>query len=253
MATIQLKNVTKSFNTSEGTRLQVLQDISFSVDAGSFVCLLGPSGSGKSVTLNLIGGLLEPDSGKMVIEEDGHKPKLGFVFQNHRLLPWAVVKDNVGFVMGPSIDRTQRREIIDNVLEMVGLAEFKNYYPHQISGGMQQRVAIARAFSIEPDILLMDEPFSSLDEITARDMRGELIKIWTETRKTILFVTHDIAEACYLAQKVIIFTPKPTIISREIEVQIPFPRRYGSDDLFEMEKIVMRAFEEAMDRFPEPR
>ncbi|MBI3091459.1 MAG: ABC transporter ATP-binding protein [Candidatus Tectomicrobia bacterium] len=248
MATIHLKNITKSFNTGDGTQLHVLKDISFSVEAGSFVCLLGPSGSGKSVTLNLIGGLLKADSGELIIEEEGRKPRLGFVFQNHRLLPWALVKDNIDFVMAPSVKRQQRQKIIDSVLTMVGLREFKNYYPHQISGGMQQRVAIARAFSIQPDILLMDEPFSSLDEITARDMRAELIRLWTETRKTILFVTHDIAEACYLAQKIIIFTPKPTVICHEIPIPTPFPRRYGSDDLFEMEKIVMQAFEEGMSR-----
>jgi NitT/TauT family transport system ATP-binding protein len=226
----------------------VLQGIDFTVEAGSFNALLGPSGCGKSTILNLIAGLDVCTSGEILFDgrtlaPGSARPEFGFVFQRPLLLNWRTVSANV---MLP-LERTEpdpavRLERAGRYLDLVGLGGFEGYYPLQLSGGMQQRVAIARALAVEPDVLLMDEPFSGLDEFTARKLREELLQIWTRTRKTILFVTHSIAESVFLSQQILIVSQKPATILKRVSVELPYPREYGDVRLFEIERDLTRDF-----------
>jgi NitT/TauT family transport system ATP-binding protein len=240
LGTITLQEVTKDFDLPGGTRLRVLDRISFAIADGTFNSILGPSGCGKSTILNLIAGLDQHTSGKILIQG---KPKIGFVFQQPRLLNWRTIAENVELPLesGP-LGADARRGIANKYLGLLGLAGFEQYYPMKLSGGMQQRASIARALAIEPDILLMDEPFSGLDEWTARKMRQELMRIWQETGKTIVFVTHSIREAVFLSQQILIVSPKPATVFKTITVDMPYPREYGNRQLFEIETDLTRDF-----------
>lgn len=251
--TIEVIGIEKSFKSRDGI-LKVLDGITFKVDAASLVCILGPSGSGKSVTLHIISGLLQKDKGKIMIgNEEVRKVKPGlfsFVFQNPRLLPWLTVEGNIKYILRyTGKTNKEMNEIIDKVLDTMHLLPFKKYYPHQLSGGMQQRVALARAWAFNSDIILMDEPFSSLDEITAIALREELLRIWERERKTIIFVTHNIAEACYLADKIVLLTPKPTKVFKEVLVPLERPRVFGEDRSYEVVKKVFKLFEECLSSY----
>jgi ABC-type nitrate/sulfonate/bicarbonate transport system ATPase subunit len=236
---IKLTNVAKEHTLANGGRLRVLENITFEACDHSFTSILGPSGCGKSTILNLIAGLDNHSSGEISIE--GHR--IGFVFQQPRLLNWRTVTDNVVLPLEQrGFDRQVMRALANKYLALVGLTGHENYYPLQLSGGMQQRVAIARALAIDPDILLMDEPFSGLDEITARKLRQELIRIWRETGKTILFVTHSISEAVFLSQQVLIVSAKPATIFKRLTIDLPYPREYGDVRLFEIERNLTRDF-----------
>jgi ABC-type nitrate/sulfonate/bicarbonate transport system ATPase subunit len=250
MSQVSVRDLCKTFVRAEGD-LDVLDHVSFDVANQEFVCLLGPSGSGKSVSLNIVAGLLEASSGEVLVDgvpTTQKRPVYGYVFQQPRLLPWLSVQDNVRFALRAATGRAVPNEAqrIKQTLEQVGLSGYERFYPHQISGGMQQRVGIARAFSRDPELLLMDEPFSSLDEITARRLRAELIGTWSRNRKTVLFVTHDIAEASFLADKIVIYTPKPTRIARILKVDLPRPRSYGSTEVQDVERMVLNAFEASL-------
>jgi len=236
---IALKEVRKEYLQPNGERLRVLENITFEIAKGMFSSLLGPSGCGKSTILNLIAKLDRHTSGDISVNGD----KIGFVFQQPRLLNWRTVTDNVARPLErDSSDKRGRRELAVKYLGLVGLSGFENYYPLQLSGGMQQRVAIARALVIDPDILLMDEPFSGLDEFTARKLRQELIRIWRETGKTIVFVTHSISEAVFLSEQVLIVSQKPATIFKRVTVDVPYPREYGDLRLFEIETSLTRDF-----------
>jgi ABC-type nitrate/sulfonate/bicarbonate transport system ATPase subunit len=247
MRGIQVVDLQKSF-FYRGETLKVLNGVNFIAEPGSLTCILGPSGSGKSVTLHIIGNLLAKDEGKILIdgkEAEGKSAfRLAFVFQTPRLLPWATVEKNIKYVLKQTgMNKAQMNDAVDEVLTKMDLRDFKKYYPHQISGGMQQRVSLARALALDADVILMDEPFSSLDEITAIALREELIEIWESTRKTILFVTHNIAEACFLGDKIVLLTPKPTKVYKEILIDLERPREFGGEALFDTVKGVFRDFE----------
>jgi ABC-type nitrate/sulfonate/bicarbonate transport system ATPase subunit len=253
MSSIEIKNLVKVFDTGTGP-LTVVDDVSFNVAEGEFVCLLGPSGSGKSVTLNCIAGLLGVTSGDITVDGVSvaeKKPHYGYIFQQPRLLPWRTVEENLQFALRAETGRAapDEKERIAAVLELVNLAGYEKFYLHQISGGMQNRVGIARAYVRNPDLLLMDEPFGALDEITARKLRSELVATWMRDKRTVVFVTHDIVEACYLADRILIYTPKPTRIASVIEIKLPRPRIYGSREMHEVESEVLAVFERSISAF----
>jgi ABC-type nitrate/sulfonate/bicarbonate transport system ATPase subunit len=253
MSNIEIKNLVKIFDTATGP-LTVVDDISFDVAEGEFVCLLGPSGSGKSVTLNCIAGLLESSRGE--IRVDGipvteKKPHYGYIFQQPRLLPWRTVEENLQFALRAETGHAppDEKKRIADVLDLVNLSGYEKFYMHQISGGMQNRVGIARAYVRNPDLLLMDEPFGALDEMTARKLRSELVTAWTRDKRTVVFVTHDIVEACYLADRILVYTPKPTRIAAVIDIKLPRPRVYGSEEMHKVESEVLAVFERSISAF----
>ena len=203
-----------------------IADLKFSVRGGEFVCLLGPSGCGKTTMLNIIAGLDRDYEGKIALPAAASRPRpvIGYVFQTPRLLPWRTVQQNIDLVLNAAQDRSG---IVDELLEATGLAEFRHAYPERLSVGMTRRVALARAFAVRPDLLLMDEPFVSLDEPTAQRLRSLLLDIWQARPTTVLFVTHDTREAAQLADRVVLLTPSPGSV-RSI-VAIDTPRRDRTD------------------------
>jgi ABC-type nitrate/sulfonate/bicarbonate transport system ATPase subunit len=232
--TIFLRDVAKEYVLPNGGRLKVLDRISCEITGGTFNSVLGPSGCGKSTLLGLIAGLDQPTSGEISV--GARRPRVGFVFQQSRLLNWRTVANNVALPLEHMpLSKSERGERVQHYLQLVGLNGYENYYPLQLSGGMQQRASIARALAIDPDVLLMDEPFSGLDEWTARKMREELVRIWQETKKTVVFVTHSIAEAIFLSQQILIVTPKPATILRCVPVAFTYPREYDDLRLFELQ------------------
>jgi len=240
VAGIVARGVTKRYPLAKGAGKLALGGVDVSVQDGEFVCLLGPSGCGKTTLLNILGGL-EPDFGGSVrfTGADGlTDPTRGYMFQEPRLLPWLSVRDNLRFVLP---DRAASAAI-EPWLGRVGLGGYADFYPAQLSVGMQQRVAVARALIIEPDVLFMDEPFSALDELTAMRVRGELLGLWHERRCTVVFVTHNPLEAVYLADRVLVMTPSPGRISREIRVGDHFSRPRDPEDaaLWRLSREVVR-------------
>jgi NitT/TauT family transport system ATP-binding protein len=226
---VEVRGVNKSFPRQRGGGvLQVLNDVSFSLDAGTFVCLVGPSGCGKSTLLRIIDGLIPPDSGEVIIGgEQVRGPSLdrGFVFQQFNLLPWRTVVGNVEFGLeNLGVKKHDRRRRALEVIKLVDLEGFETYYPSQLSGGMQQRVGLARAIAVEPAILLMDEPFGSVDDQTRMLLQDELLKLWEQAQKTVIFVTHDIEEALYLGDKIVVMCARPSRINRVLEVPFGRPR-----------------------------
>jgi NitT/TauT family transport system ATP-binding protein len=223
MSYIEVKNVSKEFRQG-GQALKVLDDVSLSIGKSEFVCLLGPSGCGKTTLLNAIAGFDKVSSGSITIdglEVKGPCVRNITLFQNYGLLPWRNVQSNVELGLeSRKIPKNKIREISDKYIELVGLESFKKSYPHQLSGGMQQRVAIARALALQPEILFMDEPFGALDVITRANMQDEIIRLWKEYNKTIIFVTHDIDEAVYLADRIVIMAPHPGRIKAIITVNL---------------------------------
>jgi NitT/TauT family transport system ATP-binding protein len=239
MARIHVDKLRKEFESRDRS-VVALEDASFEASGHSFVSVVGPSGCGKSTLLNLLSGIETPTSGRIEITEGGRAARVGYVFQDARLLPWRTVIDNLMFVQ-----RTRdavARERCEHYLEMVGLAHVINSYPAQLSGGMQQRVGIARAFSIEPDVLLMDEPFSHLDAITGRGLRTELHDLWSETKKLVLFVTHDVGEAVELSTRILLFG-RGGHLKEQMPVALPFPRDPASDHVALAKAEIMRKFE----------
>ena len=227
---VSLENVSKNYEIEDDADIVALFDVSLEIRDKEFISLIGPSGCGKSTTLNIIAGLLEPSTGDVRIAD--HPPararkarEIGVVFQDSVLLPWRTTRDNAAFLLeiaGKLNDETWRR--VDAALAMVGLSEFSDRYPHQLSGGMKQRVSIARALSLDPLLLLMDEPFGALDEFTRQRMNSELLNVWSQTQKTVIFVTHNIAEAVYLSDRVIAMSPRPGRIVEDLEISLERPR-----------------------------
>ncbi len=226
---ISLHGVSLSYKTNDGKRLIALDNIDLKVRAGEFLCIVGPSGCGKSTLIHLIAGLHFPTSGQMMIDsnpitEPGTDRIL--IFQELGLFPWLTVGENVEFGMKmKGIPKAERQEKVRYYLQLVHLAQFKDSYTHQLSGGMRQRVALARALATEPDVLLMDEPFAALDAQTRDLLHDELERIWAETGRTIIFITHNVREAIRLADRVALMTFRPGKVKREYAIDLPRPRQ----------------------------
>jgi NitT/TauT family transport system ATP-binding protein len=228
MAYVEIRNIGKVFLSKKHKHIIAIDDVSLNMDRGEFYCLVGPSGCGKSTLLRIMDGLIEPSKGEIliggkVIDQPGFDR--GMVFQQFNLLPWRTVLGNIEFGLeNRGVPKSERRERAMRYINMVGLEVFVNSYPSQLSGGMQQRVGLARALVIEPEILLMDEPFGALDAQTREIMQAELTQIWSIEKRTVLFVTHDIEEASFLADRVIIMSSRPGRIVDIIDVPFPRPR-----------------------------
>lgn len=232
-------------NSSSGERRRVLavDNVNLSIDEGQFVCFVGPSGCGKSTLLNIIAGLDTPSEGELVLNGQpviGTGPDRIMVFQENALFPWLTVIDNVEFGLKMvGVEKEKRNKIALHYLEMMDLSKFSKSYTYQLSGGMKQRVAIARALVMDPDILLMDEPFAALDSQTRDLLLVELQLIWAKTRKTIIFVTHNISESICLGDKVVVFTKRPARVKKEIEIDYRRPRLTEDSNLFEYNRLVL--------------
>ncbi|MEP0761116.1 MAG: ABC transporter ATP-binding protein [Chloroflexota bacterium] len=241
---IAIEHVTKRFN-GEDERALALEDVSLHIGANEFVSIVGRSGCGKTTLLNMIAGFLQPSSGQVLIggEPVGSPgPDRGMVFQQGALFPWLTAIQNIEF--GPrnrGVPRKQRRAQAQELIELVRLGGFERKYPRELSGGMQQRVAIARALANDPDILLMDEPFGALDELTRSEMQLELLRIWEARKKTVVFVTHSIMEALYLSDRVVVLSPHPGRLRAEVAVTLPRPRQRSSQEFMAMYEEIHRA------------
>ncbi len=224
----ELRNVSKVFtNPRTGKGLVALNDVSLEVEEGEFLCLIGPSGCGKSTTLNLLAGFESPTTGEVMYHGEmitAPSPRRGVVFQESSLYPWMTVLQNVTFSVQGSLDRQGKETKAMEYLEMVGLSEFANARPNELSGGMKQRVAIARTLAMGPDLLLMDEPFGSLDEQTRRKLDNEVLSLWKKEKKTVVFVTHSIDEALILGTRVVLMSASPGRVNREWNIDLPWPR-----------------------------
>lgn len=226
---MEVRNLYKRFeNQALDQSIEVLRDINLAIRKREFVTIVGPSGCGKTTLLRIFAGLIPASEGSVL--HDGHpvsgpSPRVGFVFQSDNLMPWRTIWDNVAF--GPELSGESRKSYgprVDRLLDLVGLNGFGKYYPHQLSGGMRQRVNLARALAIEPDVLLMDEPFAALDAQTREIMQDELLRIWRETGNTVIFITHQIDEAIFLADRLLILAARPGRVQELIDVDIPRPR-----------------------------
>jgi NitT/TauT family transport system ATP-binding protein len=244
---VTVKNLTKKFSAPDGGEFVVIDSISLTVDEGQFVSIVGPSGCGKSTLLNILAGIESYDGGSATVfpraGRAGAEPRIAYVFQSARLLNWLTVEDNIHFVLeAQNVPRERWQGLVTKYLELVGLGGQEKNYPLRLSGGMQQRVAIARALAIEPDILLMDEPFSHLDAITARKMRFDLMEILTRAKPTILFVTHDLSEAVFLSDRIYMMSTKPARIFKQVPVEFPRPRKPEDSMILDLEKNLVREF-----------
>jgi NitT/TauT family transport system ATP-binding protein len=220
----------------DGKSTHVLNDINLEVGDGEFVCLLGPSGCGKSTLLNAMAGFLSPTTGEIKVSGEVVRkpdPRRIFVFQERGVFPWLTVEGNIGFGLS-KLPRAEREQRIAHYVKMVGLEGFEKTYPQELSGGMKQRLEVARALAVNPDMLLLDEPFGALDSITRLIMRGELLRIWEAERKTIVFVTHDIDEAVQLADRVVVMSARPAIIQQIVNIDIAHPRDISSPRYLEL-------------------
>ncbi len=227
---IMLRDIGMVYRTNDGRDVTALTGVTLDIQKGEFVSLVGPSGCGKTTLLRIIADLLTPSSGDIKIagetpREARLKRRYGIVFQNAVLYEWRTVKKNIMLPLEiMHVPLKEREERADRMLELVGLTEFTNHYPNQLSGGMQQRVGIARALAIQPEILLMDEPFSALDEFTREKLHVDLLRIWRKTNKTIIFVTHNIQESVFLSDKVCVLSPHPGRLSAVVDIDLPRPR-----------------------------
>lgn len=238
---IRIDHVYKTFSTKKGD-VHVLDDVSLDVRQGEFLAIVGPSGCGKSTVLNCMAGFEHPTRGSITI--DGQKvdrpsPKRVFVFQETGIFPWFSVWDNIGFGLGSEMPFDKKHEIVMKYIRLVGLQGFEKSYPSELSGGMKQRVEFARALAVEPDVLYLDEPFGALDAFTRIEMRREIVRIWQETKKTIILVTHDVEEALELSDRVAVMTKRPATIHSILPNAMPRPR---SSDLPEFRAMKHQIF-----------
>ena len=232
MNNLIFENVSKSFLRTDSDGLtHALTDINMTIEDGEFVCIVGPSGCGKSTLLRLIAGLIVPTTGSITLagkKVEGTDSDRGMVFQKPTLFPWLTVGENVGF--SANLKKQNNEKEVDRLLEKVGLMEFKNSYPHQLSGGMAQRVSLIRTMINKPNVFLLDEPLGALDAFTRMNMQDELIKLWQENKHIMIMVTHDVDEAIYLSNKVVIMEPRPGRIKKILEINLDYPRNRTSKE-----------------------
>lgn len=242
---IEVKNLSKSYQQKEGM-FEALKDVSFEVEKGEFICLLGPSGCGKSTLLNAMAGFEKAEVGSIIIDgKPVTEPSVKHVtiFQNYGLLPWRNILKNVELGLESKIkNKKERKELAQKYIQLVDLENFETAHPNQLSGGMQQRVSIARALAVNPDILFMDEPFGALDAMTRIKLQNDIYKIAKTENKTVIFVTHDIEEAVYLADRIVVMTPNPGKIKTILKVKLPTDRDRTSSDFIEIRDRVFEAF-----------
>jgi sulfonate transport system ATP-binding protein len=243
---LTIENLVKSFPKKEGVMVAI-QDFNIEVKEGEFVCILGPSGCGKTTLLRIIAGLESLTSGRLLLKGEpitGPGSDRGMVFQEFALFPWRTVRKNVEFGLEiKKVPIAERSKISDRFIDLVGLKGFENYHPNQLSGGMKQRVGIARALANDPALLLMDEPFGALDAQTRNLMQKELLRIWQETQKTVIFITHSVDEACYLADRIVVMTSRPGTIKEIFNVTIPRPRDRASIEFALLRKTILAELE----------
>lgn len=237
---IEVRDVWK-FYTHGNREVEVLRSINFRVNRGEVVCIVGPSGCGKSTLLRIIDGLEKPSRGAVYFDGQlitSPHPRIGFIFQTFALIPWKTVLENVEIaLLAQGFPKDKRRELALSYIRRVGLDGFEDSYPQELSGGMKQRASIARALAVEPDVLLMDEPFSALDELTARTLRNDILDILKDPTiplSTAIMVTHDIQEAVYMADRVLVLSPRPGTIIKEITIDLEKPRDMRNPALFEI-------------------
>lgn len=248
---IKINDLQKQFLSEDQQPNIVLKDINLNIEKGQFVSILGPSGCGKSTLLSIVAGLTKASSGDVFLNgKKITKPgkDRGMVFQQAALFPWLNVLENVIFPLKKEMPKSEARQQAKKYLQMVQLSNYLSHYPHELSGGMQQRVAIARALAMNPDTLLMDEPFGALDEQTRTRLHGQLESIWTETKKTILFVTHSISESIKLSDRIIVMGTKPGTILQDIEVDLPRPRGQYKQEMLEIEEHIMGYLKKEIDK-----
>jgi len=248
---LTVENLNKKY-VSHGSVTSALVDINLRIEEGEFVCLLGPSGCGKSTLLKIIAGLIPATSGRITINGkpvSGPGPERAVVFQDYALFPWMTVRDNVEFGLeARRLPVAERREVSSRLLKVVGLSDFAERFPHQLSGGMKQRVSIARALAVDPSLLLMDEPFGALDAQTRHLLQDELLRIWREYRKTVVFVTHSIEEAIYLSDRIVVMTARPGRVKQIVVVSEARPRDMASADMNQRQREVRAVLNEEIAR-----
>ncbi|MDF2870780.1 MAG: ABC-type nitrate/sulfonate/bicarbonate transport system, ATPase component [Anaerocolumna sp.] len=242
---IKLNNVSMIYQ-ADSNEVTALTGVSLDIQKGEFISLLGPSGCGKTTLLRIVADLLKPTGGEVLIEGSSTESarlsrKYGMVFQSPVLYEWRTVRKNIELPLElMKVKKEDRKARADKMLDLVGLTTFAEHYPHQLSGGMQQRVGIARALALKPEILLMDEPFSALDEFTREKLHEDLLRIWSKTNKTVIFVTHNIAEAVFLSDRVCVLSPHPGRLSAVVDIDLPRPRRKELKDTFEFTTLVAK-------------
>jgi NitT/TauT family transport system ATP-binding protein len=241
--TLLVSHITKRFVKDTAEVVFSLDDISIEVKDEEFICILGPSGCGKTTLLRIIAGLEHPDSGTVEIEGvviNRPNQKLGMIFQDYSLYPWRTVNENIAFGLElHGVPKEKRDAIVKKYIALAGLSEFGNSYPHELSGGMRQRVAVVRALAVEPSVLLMDEPFGALDAQTRNKLQNELLDIWQKTKKTILFVTHSVDEAVFLADRIVVLTPRPGRICETLAIGESRPRDRTSVEFAKVRRHVL--------------
>ncbi|MDL5361593.1 ABC transporter ATP-binding protein [Halalkalicoccus sp. NIPERK01] len=236
---VGIEGVSKRYSGAQGP-IQALDDVSFAVESGEFVCIVGPSGCGKSTLFRIVAGLEEASAG--IVTLDGERVRepttdMGIVFQEYHLFPWRTVEKNVAFGLEQQgVSDPERERRVGELIDLVGLSGFEEAYPSDLSGGMKQRVAIARALAVDPAILLMDEPFGAVDAQTRARLQEELLEIWRETEKTVLFVTHDVSEAVTLADRVVVMGTEPGHVREIVGIDLPRPRERTDSGFVEYEK-----------------
>jgi NitT/TauT family transport system ATP-binding protein len=249
MGKVTIEHLSMMFE-KEGAQVAALEDVNLEIEDKEFVCIVGPSGCGKTTLLRIIAGLETASSGEAKLMGkpiSGPDPERGMVFQEYSLFPWRTVIDNIKFGLEmKEVEKAERDQIAEKYLEMVGLSSFRDAYPFELSGGMRQRVAIARALANDPEVLLMDEPFGALDAQTRNMMQRELLEIWEKTRKTVIFVTHSVDEAVYLADRIVMLSSRPGRVCEVIPVNLPRPRERTAPEFAGVRRYILGEMQKCM-------